>query len=95
MSEVAVGRGPLVPDAHTMVLEVAHVGVAVEKPQQLVDDGFEMQFLGGEQGEALFEVESHLIAEHRAGAGAGAVGFLHPVVHDVAEQIEILFHVIM
>ena len=39
-AEVAVGVCPFVPNAHSVVLEVLDVGVAVQKPQEFVDDGF-------------------------------------------------------
>ena len=35
---VAVVVGPFVPDAHAVFLQIVHVGVAAQKPQQLVDD---------------------------------------------------------
>jgi hypothetical protein len=49
-AKVAVGVGPLVPDADAVVLQVSDVGVALQEPEQLVDDGLEVDLLGGEQG---------------------------------------------
>ena len=63
MAEVAVGIGPLVPDADAVVLEITDVGVAGEKPEKFVDDALEVKFFCGEEGEAVGEVEPHLIAE--------------------------------
>ena len=51
-----------------------------------------MEFFGGNQRKAFRKVEAHLIAEHRTGAGAGTVGFVRTVFHDVPQQIQILFH---
>ena len=42
VSQVAVCVGPFVPDAHAVVLQVLHVGVAPQKPEQFVDDGFQV-----------------------------------------------------
>ncbi|MNT69144.1 hypothetical protein D3C72_2074390 [compost metagenome] len=75
-----------------MLLQVLDVGVALQEPQQFMDDGFEVALLGGHHGEAVGQVEAHLVAEHTIGAGAGAValegaGFTHP-----AHQVEVLFH---
>ena len=39
-----------------------------------MDDGFEMQFLGGQRREMPAQVEAHLVPENAEGAGAGAVG---------------------
>ena len=92
-SEVAVGVGPLVPDGNTVVVQVLYVGVAFQEPQQLVDNGAQVQFLSGEQRETLVEVETHLVAEHAAGARARAVHLVGAVVHHMTEQVKVLFHV--
>ena len=91
-TEVTLRVGPFVPDADLMVVQVPDVGVAAEHPQQLVDDGLQVHLLGGDQREALLEVETHLVAEHADGARARAVAFLHAVVEDVLEQVEVLLH---
>ena len=64
---------------HAVIFEIFDVGIAGQKPQQLVDDRLEVQFLGGEQRKALREVEPHLMAEHRQGADAGAVVLRNPI----------------
>jgi len=91
-AEVAGVVGPFVPDRHPVLAQVLHVGVAGEKPQELVHDGFEIEFLGGDEREALREVEAHLVAEHRQRAGAGAVGLLRAVGEDAFEKLKILPH---
>ena len=78
-SQLAVGASPFVPDADFVVVEVLHIGVATEKPQQLVDDGAQVQLLGGEEGKAVVEVEAHLVAESAEGARPGAVVFGHTI----------------
>ena len=87
VSEVAIRVGPLVPDAHAVVLQVLDIGVAIEEPEQLVDDGLEVQLLGGEAGEALLEVEPHLVAKHTDGACARAVALLYTLREDAVEQV--------
>ena len=79
-SEVAVGVGPLVPDGYAVVVQVFYVGVAFEEPQQFIDNRAQVQLFRCQQGETLVEVESHLVAEHAAGAGAGAVVLVHTVL---------------
>jgi hypothetical protein len=51
-----------------------------------------VNFLGGNQGEAVFEVETELVSEDAACAGAGAVILDGPVVEHVLEEVEIGFH---
>jgi hypothetical protein len=71
--EIAVFVGPFVPDRNAVFLEIGDIGLALQEPQQLVDDRLEMQLLGREDRKALGQIETHLIAEDRARAGAGAV----------------------
>ena len=51
-AEIAILVGPLVPDRHAVFLQVAGICVAVEKPQKFMNDRTQMQFFGGQQGEA-------------------------------------------
>jgi hypothetical protein len=57
-----------------------------------VHDGFERQLLGGQHRESGGQIEAHLMAEDRQGAGAGAVVFFHAVGKNTFEQIVILIH---
>ncbi len=91
-AELAVFVGPFVPDADAVFLEVGDVGVAFEEPEELVDDGAEVELFGGEAGEAVTKVEAGLAAEDREGAGAGAVGAFFAVLKDVPEEVEVLLH---
>ena len=75
-----------------MLLQPAHIGFAAQEPEQLVDDGFEMQLLGGDQRKAVGQIEAHLVAEDRARARAGAVALFHALFEDQFHQIEILAH---
>ena len=56
-----------------MVLEVFDVRVALQEPQQLIDNGLEVQFLGGEQRKTVRHVKPHLMAEHGNSARTCAV----------------------
>ena len=91
-AEVAVFVGPFIPDADFVFVEVSGVGVAFEKPEQLVDNGAQVQFLGRQAGEAFAQVEARLGSEDGIGAGAGAVAAELAVVEYVLEQVEILLH---
>ena len=83
---------PLVPDGDAVLVEIVDIGVAGEKPEQLVDDRFQMQLLGGGEREAVGEVEAHLVAEDRQRAGAGAVVLLRTVGEDPFHQVVVLAH---
>ena len=91
-AEVSVFISPFVPDAHAMVLEVFYVGVPCYEPQEFIDDGLEMHFLGGQKRKSVREIESHLIAEDTLRAYARPVLFHHPVPADMPQKVKILFH---
>src|SRR5262249_16998915 len=91
-AEVAALVRPFVPDGDAVLVEVADIGVAGEKPQQLVNDGFQVHFLGRQQREAGRKIEAHLVAEHGQRAGAGAVMLLRAVAQDALHQVEVLAH---
>ena len=91
-AEIAVLVGPFVPDRDAVVVEIFDVGVAAQEPQQLVDDRFDVQLLGGDQRKAARQVEAHLMAEDRAGADAGAVALFDALGEHAFHQVEILAH---
>ena len=64
-----------------------NVGVAFEKPEQFVDDGFQMEFLGGEQGEAIVKVKAHLVSEYADGPRSGTVFFLDAFVENALAEV--------
>ena len=91
-AEIVVLVRPLVPDRDAILFEIFGIGAALQKPQQFVDDGFQVALLGGDQREALGEIKTHLVTEHAGGAGAGAVGFMGAVFQHVLHQGEIGAH---
>ena len=91
-AQVAVGVGPLVPDGDAVFLQVGDVGRALQEPQQLVDDGLQVDLLGRQEGETLLQVEAHLVAEDGQGAGAGAVRLDGAMLFYMAHEFEVLAH---
>src|SRR5262249_19006832 len=89
-SELARGVGPFVPNAHAALLQPPHIGVAAQEPQELVDDGLEMQLLRREKREGGLEREAQLPAEHRERAGPGAVALARAALEHLGEKVEIL-----
>ena len=86
-TEVSVFVSPFVPDCNSVVLKIFHIGITRYKPQEFVYYGFKMHLLGGEKRETFRKVETHLVAEHALGAGAGAVAFHHTVGSYMPQQI--------
>ena len=59
-----------------------------------MDDGAQVELLGGEAWEAVGQVEAHLVAEDADGAGAGAVLALGAVVEHILQKVKILSHIL-
>lgn len=51
-----------------------------------------MEFFCRDEWKAFRQIEAHLIAEDRAGAGAGPIGFIHACGVDVAHEGFVLVH---
>ena len=58
--EIAALVGPFVPDRHAVVMQILDVGVALQEPQQLIDDRPQMQLFGRRDRKALREARSLL-----------------------------------
>ena len=86
MAKVArLGVGPLVPDSYTTLLQPTGIGIALQEPEQFVDDAFKMNFLSGEQGESLLEIETHLMAKDADSTSTGTVALLITFVKDALQ----------
>ena len=79
-TEITLCRGPFIPDAHAIVVQVPGIGFTFQKPQQFMNDGTQMTFLGGDEGKTFCQVKAHLVAKHAGGAGAGAVALEDAVI---------------
>ena len=91
-AQLALRGRPAIPDGYPVFFQVTDIGVTGQEPQQLVNNRAQVQFLGGEHGETLAQVVTHLIAKHRIGAGTGTVFLVGAVLADVTKQIKILLH---
>ncbi len=83
---------PFVPDGDSVLVQPTDIGIAAQKPQQLVGYRFEMDFLGSEQRETGRQIIAHLLAEQAAGSGAGAVGFGRTRFEHEAQQVLVWRH---
>ncbi len=66
-TELAVFIGPFIPDRHAVLVEITSVGVAAQEPEQLINDGFDVQLFCGEQREprpVLAQIKPRLRAEN-------------------------------
>ena len=86
-TQLAVLVGPLVPDAHAVFLQILHVGIAVEEPQQLVDDRLQVQFLRRQQRKTVLHVVTTLCAKNAQGAGTCTVTLLGTLAEDTVKYV--------
>ena len=91
-AEVALLVGPFVPDRDAVLLEVADVGVAAQKPEQLVNDRFEMQLFRREEREAFAQIEARLCAENRKRARSGPIAARPSLLQDEPQEVLIFPH---
>ena len=91
-AEVTLFIRPLVPDAHAVFVQPLHVRVAPEKPQQLVEDRFRVQLLGGQEREAVLQREACLCAEDGVSPRPGAIWLELALFQNEPEQLVILKH---
>lgn len=52
-TQVARFVRPFVPYLHSMLLQVSDIGIPLQKPEQFVDNGFQVDLLGGHQRESF------------------------------------------
>ena len=90
--QIAVFQRPLIPDADFAFCQPGVVGGTLEEPQEFINDAAQVDLLGRHQRETVLQIETHLAAEHRAGAHAGAITFVESVIDNILHQIEIGFH---
>ena len=91
-AEISIVVRPFVPDLDAALLQPAHICLATYEPQQLINDGLEMQLLGRQQRKALRKIEAHLVAEERARAGTGAVRLVGAGFENIGEEFQIGLH---
>ena len=70
-----------------MLLQVAHVRVALQEPQQFVDDRLQVQLLRRQQREAVLKVVAALRAEDADGACSRAVALLDALGQDAVQYV--------
>jgi hypothetical protein len=75
-----------------VLIEVFDIGVAGQKPKQLVNDRLDVQLLGGDKGKAFAQIEAHLMTEHRERAGAGAILLGDSLGEDPLHKVLVLVH---
>ncbi len=93
-TEIALRIRPFVPNADAVRLQIVDIGVALEEPEQFMDDGLDVDLFRRDERKTLRKVETHLVTEDALGPGASAVGFGGAVLLDGAKKIEVLFQCI-
>ncbi len=83
---------PFVPDFYPILSKVSDIRISFEKPEKLVDDALNENFLSRKKWKALIEIYSILIAENASRTNTGSLFTISAIFHDVFQEVEILFH---
>jgi len=83
---------PFIPDCDSVIVQIFGVGVSAQKPQQLVDDRAQVDFLRRDQRKRAPEVEARLRTEKPDGSGPSAIGPGLAFPEDQIQQTMILLH---
>ena len=86
-TQIAIFIGPFVPNRNLVIVQILDVRIALQKPQQLVNDTAQVEFLGREAREALGKVKAGLATKHRTGASASAVRAIHTVIDNIFKKV--------
>src|SRR6185369_13515130 len=54
---------PFIPDVDSVIAKIVDVCLAAQKPEQLIDDRFDVELLGCKKREPVGEIKSQLVAE--------------------------------
>ena len=81
-AEITLLVGPFVPDRDSLLLKVADVGVAAQKPEELMNDRFEMQLFRREKRKAVAQIEAGLCTENRERARSSSVAARPSLLQD-------------
>ena len=91
LAEIGLER-PLIPNMHVTIDQILDIRIALEKPDEFLDDTAHKHLLGGHERESESQVKAHLIAENAFRPGTGPISLHCSVFHDMTQQVEILFH---
>ena len=70
-----------------MLLQVFYIGVALQEPQQFIDDAFQVQLLGGQERKTVCKVVAALCTKDADGACACAVTLLGTLLQDTVKYV--------
>jgi hypothetical protein len=63
-----------------------------QKPDELMDNGFEMELLRRNKRKSFLQVKAHLMRKNGNCTGAGAISFCCAMLLNMAHKVEILLH---
>ena len=85
--QIAVFVSPFVPNSHLVVVQVLDVCITLQKPQQFMDNRAKVKLFRRQARETLGKVVAALASKHGARSRTGTVGAIHPVFHNIFEQV--------
>ncbi|AEW75054.1 hypothetical protein EcWSU1_03626 [Enterobacter ludwigii] len=91
-AQVAVFICPFVPDRDVVFMQIRNVGIALQEPEQFMNDRAQVAALCRHQRKTFLQIEAHLVAKNGERAGTGTVIFRRALIEHFFHQFKILFH---
>src|SRR5262249_55933280 len=94
-SELAFFIGLFIPNRYPMLIKITNVRITAQEPQQLVEDGFDVQLFRREQRKpwsVRAQIKSGWSSEHRQRSLTRAILAWPAVIEHQPKQIVILSH---
>ena len=84
-TQVAIFVSPFIPNGHLVVMQILDVRIALQEPQQFMDNRAQMKLFRGQARESLGQVIAALAAKNRAGSRTRTVRTIHPIFQNILE----------
>ncbi len=91
-AQISVRPGPFVPDGHAPLLQPPHIGLPTQEPQQLVDDGLQVDLLGRHQRKSVRQPVPGLGTEQTVRPGPGPIRLETALLKDQPKEFVIRAH---
>ena len=77
---------PFIPDPDAVLFQVSNIGFPFQKPEQLMDNTFQVYLFGSDKRKSFLQIKPHLVAENTSRPRAGAIVLFDPVFENMLQE---------